>query len=57
MERVELSFGAMASKSGSRVEIIVTFLAVLEMMKQKVIIVEQMGMFEEIKLRRVENHE
>ena len=54
MERVELSFGAMASKSGSRVEIIVTFLAVLEMMKQKVIIVEQTGMFEEIKLRRVE---
>ena len=54
MERAELSFGDMASKSSSRVEVIVTFLAMLEMMKQRVVIVEQTEMFGEIKLRRVE---
>ncbi len=56
-ERVELSFGSMALKSGSRVEVIVTFLAVLEMMKRRIIIVEQGRMFGEIKLRRIENSE
>ncbi len=54
MERAELSFGVIVSKSDSRVEVIVTFLAMLEMMKQKIVIVEQTKMFGEIKLRRIE---
>ncbi len=57
MKRAELSFGDMTSKSNSRVEVIVTFLAMLEMMKQKVIIVEQVKIFGEIKLRRITNSE
>ncbi len=53
-ERAELSFSSMISKSGSRVEVVVTFLAMLEMIKQRIIIVDQVGMFEEIKLKRIE---
>jgi len=56
-ERIELSFNSTVSKSASRVEIVVTFLAVLEMIKQRVVIVEQAGMFEEIKLKRIVNGE
>ena len=49
--KIEVSFSELASGSGDRVEIIVSFLAMLEMVKQKLIDVEQGELFEEIRLK------
>ena len=48
-----LRFSALLSESQSRIEIIVTFLAVLELIKQQEIVAEQEGVFGEIVLRGV----
>jgi segregation and condensation protein A len=50
-ERVEVSFAEFAGKAGAKVDVIVSFLAVLEMVKQKVIEVEQNELFQEIKMK------
>jgi len=46
-----LRFTALLSESKSRIEIVVTFLAVLELIKQQEIVAEQEGVFGEIVLR------
>lgn len=48
-----LNFTELLSESRTRIEIIVTFLAVLELIKQREIVVEQVGVFGEIVLRAV----
>ncbi|MBI3960467.1 MAG: segregation/condensation protein A [Chloroflexi bacterium] len=49
-----LRFSALLSAEKSRLEIVVTFLAVLELIKQREIVAEQEGVFGEIVLRAVE---
>jgi len=54
LSKVSFGFKHLLGKSSNKTEIIVSFLAVLELVKQKTIIVEQSGMFEEINIKRVE---
>lgn len=49
--KVETSFSEIAEKSGDKVEVIVSFLAMLEMVKQRLIDVEQGELFEEIRMK------
>ena len=51
--RLESSFAELAEAAGDRVEIIVSFLAVLELVKQRFIFVEQKKFFSDIMIRRV----
>jgi segregation and condensation protein A len=48
LEKVRISFNHLINNSKSKVEIIVSFLALLELVKQKMVRVEQGRMFEEI---------
>ncbi len=48
MQGISLSFGEMIKDSKDRTEIIVTFLSVLELVKQKIVVVRQNKMFDEI---------
>lgn len=50
-ERIEVSFAEVASGARDKIEVIVSFLAMLELVKQKIINVEQSGMFKEIKMK------
>jgi segregation and condensation protein A len=49
--RVEASFSEMVSGAKDKIDVIVSFLAMLELVKQKIISVEQSGLFNEIKLK------
>ncbi|HLM83681.1 MAG TPA: segregation/condensation protein A [Candidatus Bathyarchaeia archaeon] len=53
-QRVETSFQALSSSAKDKVEIIVAFLAMLEMVKQRLIDVEQNSLFEDIKILKAE---
>ncbi len=50
-EKIETSFADIVSESGEKVEVIISFLAMLEMVKQRMVLVEQKGLFGEIKLK------
>ncbi len=50
-KKAETSFNKLVGEETSRVDVIVSFLAMLEMVKQKVIIVEQQEMFYDITLK------
>jgi len=50
-EKVEISFSELTMNAKEKVDIIISFLAILEMVKQKIIDVEQNEMFREIKLK------
>lgn len=50
--KAEINFSELIKKGGDKVEVIVSFLAILEMVKRKIVVVEQGDMFYEIKLRR-----
>ncbi len=50
-EKVEISFSDLTNDAKEKVDIIVSFLAVLEMVKQKIVDVEQNEVFREIKLK------
>lgn len=50
-KRVQTSFSQLISDAKDKVEIVVSFLAILELVKQKIINVEQDGLFSEIHLR------
>jgi segregation and condensation protein A len=52
-KRVETSFRELSSSAKDKVEIIVAFLAMLEMVKQRIIDVEQNELFEDIKIAKV----
>lgn len=49
-KRVETSFSDLVSGAGDKVEVIVSFLAMLEMVKQRIIDVDQGELFSEIRL-------
>jgi segregation and condensation protein A len=54
-ERVETSFHELVSGAEDKVDVIVSFLAMLEMVKQRLVHVEQGDLFSEIKLRHKES--
>jgi segregation and condensation protein A len=55
LARINLSFREFLAKAGSKTEVIVSFLAVLELIKQKTVEVEQTELFAEIMISRKEN--
>ena len=54
-ERVHTSFAEIVANTTDRVEIVVSFLAMLELVKQKIIHVEQGELFSEIKMKHHES--
>lgn len=53
-EKVESSFSELVSSSTNKIEVVVSFLALLELVKQKMIHVEQGNLFEEIRMKHVQ---
>jgi segregation and condensation protein A len=53
LERVETSFSDLIRIASDRAEVIVSFLAVLEMVKQRFIFVEQVKFFSDIRIKRI----
>ena len=53
-KRVEITFSQMYNSSADKIEIIVSFLAMLEMIKQRIISVDQEKLFEDIKIKKHE---
>ena len=53
-ERVQTSFAQLVADAKDKVEVVVSFLAMLELVKQRIIHVEQGELFSEIKLRHVD---
>ncbi len=53
LEKVSFSFRKLLNNGSTKTEVIVSFLAMLELVKQKTISVSQSEMFEEIEIRRV----
>jgi segregation and condensation protein A len=54
-EKLETSLSSLLADAKSKTEVIVTFLALLELTKQRIVIVEQSGMFAEIIIRKTIN--
>ncbi|HBP01055.1 MAG: Segregation and condensation protein A [Candidatus Moranbacteria bacterium GW2011_GWE1_49_15] len=54
--KVVSTFSEMVAASNDRIEVVVSFLALLELVKQKVVHVEQEGIFQEIKMRHSERN-
>lgn len=52
-ERVEVSFSQIRASAGDKIEIIVSFLALLELVKQRIVSAEQGKLFEEIKISKI----
>ena len=50
-EKVQTSFSEIVANAKDKIEIVVSFLAMLELIKQKLIHVEQGELFSEIKLK------
>lgn len=53
-KRVQASFSELVAAATNKVEVVVSFLAMLELVKQKIIHVEQEGLFSEIHLKHKE---
>ena len=54
-EKLETSLAALLKDSKSKTEVIVTFLALLELIKQRVLVVEQNEMFGDVMIRKTES--
>lgn len=54
MDKIKISFNRLLADSGSRTEAVVSFLAMLELIKQRMIVVEQTDIFAEITICRCE---
>jgi len=52
-KKAEASFSETVSGAQNKIEVIMSFLAILEMVKRKVVQVEQGKLFEEIKIRKI----
>ena len=50
-KKIETSFSEIVSGASDKVDVIVSFLAMLEMVKQRILSAEQNGIFQEIKLK------
>lgn len=53
-EKVERAFSEIVSGAKEKVEVIVSFLALLELVKQKLVAIDQKGLFGEIKIRKMD---
>lgn len=51
-KKAEFTFSELVKKGGDKVEVIVSFLAILEMVKRRIVVVEQGEIFYEIKLKK-----
>lgn len=51
-DRIQTTFQDLTKKTKSKIDIIVSFLALLELVKQKIVAVEQKRAFEDIKIRK-----
>lgn len=56
-ERVQTSFSELVANAKDKVEIVVSFLAMLELVKQRIIHVEQEDLFSEISLKHMDHKE
>jgi len=54
LKRAKISFNETVKDSKNKIEVVVSFLAVLEMLKQKFVTVKQSGAFEDIVIEKVE---
>lgn len=54
-KRVEMNFKEMIKNKPSRVDVIVSFLALLELIKQRLVVTRQEGLFQEIYLKNTKN--
>lgn len=54
-QRIEMTFGEATGGIKTKVEIIVTFLAILELVRKNAVVIEQGEMFGEIKIRKTKN--
>jgi len=54
MERIEITFRDMTINTNDKIEIIVTFLAMLELVRKSIVFVEQEDMFGEIRIKSSE---
>ena len=52
LKRIEITFEDVTAQSNDKVEIIVTFLAVLELVRKSIVFVEQEDMFGEIRIKK-----
>ncbi len=57
LKRAKISFNETIKESKNKIEVVVSFLAVLEMMKQKFVIVKQSGAFGDILIEKARNKE
>ncbi len=53
-ERIEASFSEFSGGAKNKVDVIISFLALLELVKQRFLVAEQSGFFNEIRLKRIE---
>src|SRR4030042_2520445 len=51
-KKIEMSFSKIKDQAQDKVEVIVSFLALLELVKQRIVSVEQSGLFSEIKIAK-----
>ena len=54
-ERVQTSFADLVANAKDKVEVVVSFLAMLELVKQRIILVEQGELFSEIQMKHKDN--
>ncbi|MCK5476072.1 MAG: segregation/condensation protein A [Candidatus Pacebacteria bacterium] len=52
LERIEITFEDVTARSNDKVEVIVTFLAVLELVRKSIVFVEQEDIFGEIRIKK-----
>lgn len=57
LEKVSLSFKQLLGQSKDKTEMIVFFLAILELVKQRTIVVEQGELFADITVKKLEHHQ
>jgi segregation and condensation protein A len=57
MERIEISFSDLKTSAKNKIEVIVSFLALLELVKQRIVTVEQSKLFEDIRISKLRGQE
>jgi len=55
IQKVEITFNNIMKKNKSRADIIINFLALLELVKQRMVLVQQKGIFQDIYLKKYTN--
>lgn len=53
--KIEMTFNQAVISAKNKIEVIVTFLAMLELVKKNIVVIEQQEMFGEISIKKIEN--